>query len=46
MVQKLGRTKKIRNNRNIGAKDEILTVQEKQVAHICNKTQRSLDVIP
>ena len=45
MVQNIGKKKFLKVG-NIGAKDDILTVQQKQVAHIVNKTKISLEMTP
>ena len=45
MVQKLRGTKNTQGW-EIGAKDNILTVQDKEISHISNKTNRSLEMTP
>ena len=46
MVQKLGRTKTFLKVGKVCDKDDILTVQEKIVALIDNKTNRRLEMNP
>ena len=43
---KIGKNKKIAQGWEIGAKDDILTVQERKISHIGNKTKRSLEMTP
>ena len=42
----MGRTQKVIKAGKISGKDYILTVEEKQVAHIGNKTKISLEMTP
>ena len=44
--KKLGRTKKGIKVGIISGKDDILTVEEKRVSFVGNKTKRSLEITP
>ena len=46
MVQNLGRTKIILRVEEISAKDDILDVEGKELAHIVNKKKISLEMTP
>ena len=44
VVQKVGKNRKVFKVGKIGAKYDILTVQERSISHIGNKTKRSLEM--
>ena len=46
MVKKFGRTKKVIKVGKISEKDEMLTVEEKRISLIGNKTKRILEMTP